>query len=269
MFQLVAHFPSSFFVGAKNFQRVADKIRHALSSAVVTSEQFKVFETVVERVTVLVVHGFRRKKFSTQRLLHYVSVLKNLVSGVAVSSGNAEQHVFALFTATKFRKSVPVAAKFTDPFVLALPRTQFLLDVDAPAFVSPAQSGLPTVHAFEVVPKFSFATSSFTRAIHRAIKRIVVEFFAVGGQIGLHHREWFLALTTGKTDRRTTGGRKVSLKSVLTAAFQVAVFSTLFSFAWVAVKRLLAVFALHFDGHFKVPLFDSKGSLAMSLGVIK
>ncbi len=267
--QFVADRSADFGVEQEKLDREFQLVDYALSGAMIRTEQFEISDTVVEPVTVDVVHGFFGAKLTSDVLFHSMSVFQNMLDWFSCASRNSKQNIMASFAFSDSRKAMLFTVQLAYPFIFALFAAYFLFDVNTPAVIAMASVLFAAVYTDEFISRLGIFAATCVRAGHRTVQRFAIEFLSVGGKIRLHHRKRLLAFFACKVDGSSTRGRKFFRESMFTAAFQVAVFAAFFSFAWVAVKRLGTVFTDHLDRHCIVPLFANKGCVAVSIGMVK
>ncbi len=130
-----------------------------------------------------VMDSFSREKFAPKELLHDVTVLKHFMEGLPVSRRKPEDGVPALDASRDLRQPVLLAVDLAHPLVFALPRAKVLLTVDSSA---PVPAGpekiLAAIRAGRRVFNVGVCTPALIRTGHRAVKRVLAEFFPVGFQ---------------------------------------------------------------------------------------
>lgn len=243
----------------------------SLAGTVPAAEQLQVFNSVVAPDTVDVVDSFVLPEIAPKMLGHGVSMFHNVplhtVSGefgqrhpnVAVTLGM----FFVAATFESFKCNLLLSSYF------AIVATVFLLTVDSPACFAVAMFFFAALLAFEFVALIRILAATAVGTEHRAVKRVFTEFLAVRGKVSLPHGERLGAFLTRKRDQYVAGRRTRFVETVSTSALKAAILAPFFNFVGIAVKRLLAVFARHLDGHIFSLSFGNEKVLGMSVGVVK
>lgn len=243
----------------------------SLAGAVPAAEQFQVFDSVVAPDTVNVVDSFVLPKIAPKMLGHDVAVFHNVpLRTVSGEFGQRHPNVavplgmfFVAATFETFKRNLLLGSYF------AIVTTVFLLTVDSPACFAVAMFFFAALLAFEFVALIRILAATAVGTEHRAVKRVFVEFFAVGGEISLPHGKKLRAFLARKRDQYVTGRRTSFVETVGAPAFKAAIFAPLFDFVGIAVKRLLAVFTRHLDGHVFSLSFGNEKVLGTAVGVVK
>jgi len=260
--QFVSCGSPKFRVGEQHVNCELNLVDYALAGTVPGREQFKVFEPVVLPVAVDVMHRFVFVQFATELLRHYVAVFHSFGSFSVVRQGGhgnpdvavpldmpADVSRFVAFERRNFLRR-----NFT--FVAAI----FLLAVYSKMLAVAASIFFFTaLLAREFVSFIRIFAAPNVRTVHRAVHRVFFESFAVSGQVRLHHRKRLFAFFAGEVYRRAARGVGFFVQ-VLSSALDAAIFASLINLALIAVKRLFAVQAFHFDGHGWGSLFGDKGA---------
>lgn len=266
--QFVAGGPAEVGVQNQYFDGELHLVDDTLARTVVRTEQFEIFDAVVKPISIDVMNGFVGEQIAPNALLHNISVLENFMKRLSISRRNTKHDVLSFDSPSYLRKSVSLSMQLAYPFVLTLLTAYFLLNIDTPAWVAVAGAFFAAVYADKFVFFFCALSIICGRAGHRAISWITVKFFTIRSQIRLHHNERLAAFFAGEVHRSATSRGQRFYGTVVTSAGKTAIFTTSFSIARVAVERVVAVLADHFDRHCYAPLVGTAG-LALSFEMVK
>jgi hypothetical protein len=189
-----------------------------------------------------VVDGFGRKQGASEKFLHDVPMLQNLLSGFAWTSGNADHHVASLNAAGHLSSAEPFMKLGALVSRLAFGAAKFLLRVELgvpiATAVSPARHIRPALLTHKRLVCFGFLPTTNATAFAGAIER-----------------------------RIACGWHRPS-EPVCAPASKTAIGSTALRIAFVASEWLSASFARHLDRHCSTSWSDNQG-IARHLVVVK
>lgn len=175
--QLVACGAKEFGVELRDFNCKGDFVGNALSGAVSAGEKFKIFDAVVGSNAVDMMHGFFRKQFASNVLLHVVSMFINVCASLTVNARESQDHI-ASHHASKY-----LALRTWSYFFIG--GDKFLTLKSTAARIATSFGAHPTVSRGRKQCRanwtgFLFGLSAaYMRAFKRTIERIFAEFYMV------------------------------------------------------------------------------------------
>jgi hypothetical protein len=260
-------------VQGEHFDAPRDDVFYRPAGSVVASPKLKVLKIIAGFVpSASVVDGFGRKQGASEKFLHDVPMLQNLLSGFAWTSGNADHHVASLNAAGHLSSAEPFMKLGALVSRLAFGAAKFLLRVELgvpiATAVSPARHIRPALLTHKRLVCFGFLPTTNATAFAGAIERVAPMFLAICGKVGPHHREWSGAYRAPEVDRRIACGWHRPSEPVCAPASKTAIGSTALRIAFVASEWLSASFARHLDRHCSTSWSDNQG-IARHLVVVK
>lgn len=256
-------FPHFIRVLPRDGQSLRDKIDNPLTRSVPRLKQLKIAHGIVPSVSVPVMDGFSRKKFTSNVLFHHVAVFKDFTRRFSVLSGdvNAPVTVF-VFTPPRLKVGGFGLVSHAPKFGAALRAAQAIMATKISAWFANISEWVAALYAGEFCQGASIRIAFPTEigAWHGAVERIAVVLPSDRRRDTLFHLKRFTALLARKSEHRNDrGGSSVNgLVSVHAGSF--AKFTPAIS--WLHPKGLVAVLARQLYRHGNSP-FLNKMEVAM------
>jgi len=188
-------------VVGEDFYSESDLIGNALTGAVVTQEQFKVFNPVVGSIPVDVVNSLPFTKLTSDMLLHDIPMFENVSGRGSVYPSNGDTHI-PVSSQDRNGNAIFVGNLhlYSSPHTFTYRTTKKLFGVYV-AVGSYEYGNVFSALIARSLPIFRFKSSAFSAAINRAVDRVFAMQFTVTSQFSWIAAKRFATLFALESDR--------------------------------------------------------------------